>query len=250
MGGPFFFSSPALVAMCQAELGNREAASGAREEALALDPTFAKDPHGAYRLHRVPESLIDQFMDGLHKAGLEDPAGQAAAAANWVAGTRARSEQLGREILVAARRSPTWPDRLRQRATEHDVTGHDVNPPRHDEGFDEDSCRWRTNASHQHQEGSCRAGVLERERAGTARGLKCLGHWVGDVHADRSLARRGPITPRSAPAYVRQERGRADLLAYEDGISSTRRISTSGGDRSISLKARIQSPVSLPGPPR
>jgi hypothetical protein len=61
--------------MCQAELGNHQAASRALEEALALDPTFAKDPRGAYRLHHIPESLIDQFMDGLHKAGLEDPAG-------------------------------------------------------------------------------------------------------------------------------------------------------------------------------
>jgi tetratricopeptide (TPR) repeat protein len=74
MGGTFFFLSPALVAMCQAELGNREAARRALDEALALDPTFAKDPRGAYRLHQVPESLIDQFMDGLRKAGLEDPA--------------------------------------------------------------------------------------------------------------------------------------------------------------------------------
>jgi hypothetical protein len=75
MSRTFFFISPALVAMCQAELGNREAASRALEEALALDPTFAKHPRGAYRLHRVPQSLIDQFTDGLHKAGLEDPAG-------------------------------------------------------------------------------------------------------------------------------------------------------------------------------
>jgi TolB-like protein len=74
MGSTFFFISPALVAMCQAELGNQEAARRALDEALALDPTFAKDPGGAYRLHRVPKSLIDQFIDGLRKAGLEDPA--------------------------------------------------------------------------------------------------------------------------------------------------------------------------------
>ena len=74
MGGTFFFISPALVAMCQAELGNREAARQALQEALALDPTFARDPRGAFRLHRVPEDLIDRFMDGLRKAGLEDPA--------------------------------------------------------------------------------------------------------------------------------------------------------------------------------
>jgi TolB-like protein/Tfp pilus assembly protein PilF len=73
VGGTFFFVSPALVAMCQAQLGNQDAARRALEEALALDPTFAKDPRGAFRLHRVPESLIDQFMAGLVMAGLEDP---------------------------------------------------------------------------------------------------------------------------------------------------------------------------------
>jgi hypothetical protein len=59
------------VTMCQTQLGNQEEARQALDRALALAPTFAKDPRGAYRLHRVPESLIDQFMDGLRKAGLE-----------------------------------------------------------------------------------------------------------------------------------------------------------------------------------
>jgi tetratricopeptide (TPR) repeat protein len=73
VGGTFFFVSPALVAMCQAQLGNPEAAREALDRAIALDPTFAKDPRGAFRLHRVPEDLIDQFMAGLRKAGLEIP---------------------------------------------------------------------------------------------------------------------------------------------------------------------------------
>jgi hypothetical protein len=59
------------VTMCQTQLGNQEEARQALDRALALAPTFAKDPRGAYRVHRVPESLIDQFMDGLRKAGLE-----------------------------------------------------------------------------------------------------------------------------------------------------------------------------------
>jgi TolB-like protein len=62
MGSTFFFISPALVAMCQAELDNQEAARRALDEALALDPTFAKDPRGAFRLHRIPADLIDQFI--------------------------------------------------------------------------------------------------------------------------------------------------------------------------------------------
>jgi TolB-like protein len=73
MGGTFFFISPALVAMCQAELGNYAAAQRALKEASALDPNFAKDPGGAFRLHLVPESLIDRFVEGLRKAGLEGP---------------------------------------------------------------------------------------------------------------------------------------------------------------------------------
>jgi Flp pilus assembly protein TadD len=73
LGGPFFFIQPALVAMCQAQLGNREGARKALQEAVAVDPTFAKDPRGAWRLHRAPEDLIDRFMIGLRKAGLEVP---------------------------------------------------------------------------------------------------------------------------------------------------------------------------------
>ena len=74
VGGPFFFLSPVLVAVCQAELGNQEAAARALQETLAADPTFATDPRGAFRLHRFPEDLIEQFIAGLRKAGLEDPA--------------------------------------------------------------------------------------------------------------------------------------------------------------------------------
>jgi hypothetical protein len=38
LGGPFLFIRPALVAMCQAQLGNQEEARTALQEALALDP--------------------------------------------------------------------------------------------------------------------------------------------------------------------------------------------------------------------
>jgi tetratricopeptide (TPR) repeat protein len=73
LGGPFFFIQPALVAMCQVELGHEKEARQALEEAFARDPTFAKDPRGAFRLHHVPESLIEQFMVSLRKARLEAP---------------------------------------------------------------------------------------------------------------------------------------------------------------------------------
>jgi tetratricopeptide (TPR) repeat protein len=74
LGGTFFFVGPALVAMCQAQLGHQEEARAALQEAMALNPTFAQDPRGAFRLHRVPEDLIDRFMDGLRRAGLDVPA--------------------------------------------------------------------------------------------------------------------------------------------------------------------------------
>jgi hypothetical protein len=40
---------------------------------VARDPSFAKDPRGAFRLHRVPESVIEKFMAGVRKAGLGEP---------------------------------------------------------------------------------------------------------------------------------------------------------------------------------
>jgi TolB-like protein len=68
-----FFGGEALVAMCQAQLGNPSEARRALDRAIALDPTFAADPRGAYRLHHVPESLIEMFIAGLRKAGLAAP---------------------------------------------------------------------------------------------------------------------------------------------------------------------------------
>jgi adenylate cyclase len=69
VGAPFFFLGPALVAMCQAELGNQEAAARALQETLAANPTFAKDPRGIFRMFGLPEDLIDRFMIDLRKAG-------------------------------------------------------------------------------------------------------------------------------------------------------------------------------------
>lgn len=74
LGGTFFFVGPALIAMCEAQLGHQAEAHAALQEAIALDPTFAQDPRGAFRLHRAPEDLIDQFIDGLRRAGLDVPA--------------------------------------------------------------------------------------------------------------------------------------------------------------------------------
>jgi tetratricopeptide (TPR) repeat protein len=48
LGGTFFFVGPALVAMCQAQLGHQEEARAALQEAMALNPTFAQDPRGAF----------------------------------------------------------------------------------------------------------------------------------------------------------------------------------------------------------
>jgi TolB-like protein len=73
LGDRFFFLSPALMAMFQAQLGHPEKARAALAQAIARNPTLATDPRGTFRLHRTPEDLIDQFVDGLRKAGLEQP---------------------------------------------------------------------------------------------------------------------------------------------------------------------------------
>jgi murein DD-endopeptidase MepM/ murein hydrolase activator NlpD len=67
-----FFAGPMIVAISHAQLGHGKEAHQELERAIALDPTFAKDPRAALRLHHVPESLIEQFMVGLRKAGLRD----------------------------------------------------------------------------------------------------------------------------------------------------------------------------------
>jgi TolB-like protein len=85
-GAPFFFMTPALEAVCQAELGNPGAARKALEGAVAFDPWFAKDPAGAFRLHRTPESLIAKFMAGLRKAGLEGASREIPSAEDATAG--------------------------------------------------------------------------------------------------------------------------------------------------------------------
>jgi hypothetical protein len=69
-----YFFSPAVGAMSQAQLGNQAAARAAFDEISTIDPTFAEDPRATFRLHHVPEDVIEEFMDGLRKAGLDDPA--------------------------------------------------------------------------------------------------------------------------------------------------------------------------------
>ena len=98
LGGPFFFVEPALEAMCQAELGNKDAARQALEEAVARDPTFAKDPRGAFRLHRTPEDLIDRFMVGLRKAGLEGRSSKVAVKESKPT-TSSRADVTNRSVL-------------------------------------------------------------------------------------------------------------------------------------------------------
>lgn len=56
--------------------GHREEARPTLGRALTLDPTCAKDPRGAFRLHRTPENPIAQFTQELRKAGLDDPTAQ------------------------------------------------------------------------------------------------------------------------------------------------------------------------------
>ena len=54
-----------------ARVGHGAEARQALDRAIAADPTFAKDPRGAFRPHRAPDDLTDQFMAGPREAGLE-----------------------------------------------------------------------------------------------------------------------------------------------------------------------------------
>jgi hypothetical protein len=72
LGGSFLFLQPAIEAMCLANLGDQEKARKALDETLAADPTVAKNPRGAFRLHHIAEDLIDRFMDAFRKAGLDE----------------------------------------------------------------------------------------------------------------------------------------------------------------------------------
>lgn len=62
---------PMTLAAVQGQLGNQDEARHALDRAKDLNPGFLRDPRSAMKVHNLPEDLIDQLIDGLHKAGLE-----------------------------------------------------------------------------------------------------------------------------------------------------------------------------------
>jgi TolB-like protein len=59
-----------VLAAAQGQLGDQDDARRALERAAALSPDVLQNPRVAMSVHNMPQSLIDQMMDGLTKAGL------------------------------------------------------------------------------------------------------------------------------------------------------------------------------------
>ena len=71
---PGYFWTPVFCAAAFGQLGEREAARKALEELLAIRPEFGSAARGEFSKWHEPE-LVEHFMDGLRKAGLDVPAG-------------------------------------------------------------------------------------------------------------------------------------------------------------------------------
>ncbi len=70
---PGFFSTHVILAASYAQLGEQEAANKALSELLRLKPNFAAEAREELRKRFDPE-LVEHFVDGLRKAGLEPSA--------------------------------------------------------------------------------------------------------------------------------------------------------------------------------
>jgi hypothetical protein len=64
------FWRPATVTVCQAHLGNLEKVRHALDRAIALDPTFTKEPRGAFACTAPPKIWSTGSWSGLRKAEL------------------------------------------------------------------------------------------------------------------------------------------------------------------------------------
>jgi adenylate cyclase len=62
---------PFVLAAIHGQLGNKAEAQRAFNRAMALSPTYIKDPRTALHRGNVPDDVIDKLHDGLHKAGLK-----------------------------------------------------------------------------------------------------------------------------------------------------------------------------------
>ena len=68
-------SVPFVLAAIHGQLGDKDAARRALDRAVALSPSFVKDPRTALSRSNVPDALVNQLVDGLVKAGLDTPPG-------------------------------------------------------------------------------------------------------------------------------------------------------------------------------
>ncbi|MEO8216316.1 MAG: tetratricopeptide repeat protein, partial [Acidobacteriota bacterium] len=70
---PGYFWTPVFCAAAYGQLGEREAARKALEELLAIRPEFGSAARAEFSKWHEP-ALVEHFMDGLRKAGLDVPA--------------------------------------------------------------------------------------------------------------------------------------------------------------------------------
>jgi non-specific serine/threonine protein kinase len=75
---PSYFYTHAAIAAAHGQLGEREAAEGALEELLAQKPDFATSAREEFGKWVGAGELLESFLDGLRKAGLEVPEAGAA----------------------------------------------------------------------------------------------------------------------------------------------------------------------------
>jgi tetratricopeptide (TPR) repeat protein len=71
MGTPGLAFAEALRAMIYAQLGRTEEARSALERCRHLDPLFDSRARELYSVNQIQNDVLDLFMEGLRKAGLE-----------------------------------------------------------------------------------------------------------------------------------------------------------------------------------
>ncbi len=71
---PGWLHNHTILAMIYGQLGQQEQAWAAVRRILQLDPDFEKNAWYEVQLRNFPESMVEQMIDGLRKAGLRIPA--------------------------------------------------------------------------------------------------------------------------------------------------------------------------------
>ena len=74
IAAPDWLHNHTILAMIYGQLGQKEQARAVTRRILQMDPDFEKDAWYEVQLRNFPESMVEQMIDGLRKAGLRIPA--------------------------------------------------------------------------------------------------------------------------------------------------------------------------------